>query len=159
MARRKRTSGAEAILGLVAKLPWWVGVLLALGTYVIFHALATRPVPTMTDSRQLGSQLPWMLVSGFSVALQYVAPVICLVGALVSFLQRRKRTALAANVTASGSAQALDGMSWRDFELLVGEAFRPKCASPMIRRTATKGSNAGSQFWRCSKFPACRGTR
>jgi hypothetical protein len=33
----------------------------------------------------------------------------------------------------------------------------PKCSSPMTRRTATSGSNAGKDFWGCSRFPNCRG--
>lgn len=33
----------------------------------------------------------------------------------------------------------------------------PKCGSSMILRTVSKGENAGSQFWGCSKFPRCRG--
>ena len=35
----------------------------------------------------------------------------------------------------------------------------PSCESPMVQRTAKKGQNAGSQFWGCSRYPACRGTR
>ena len=35
----------------------------------------------------------------------------------------------------------------------------PNCGKPMIRRTARRGANAGSQFWGCSAYPACRGTR
>ena len=35
----------------------------------------------------------------------------------------------------------------------------PVCKSAMIRRTAKKGPNPGSQFWGCSKFPECCGTR
>jgi restriction system protein len=35
----------------------------------------------------------------------------------------------------------------------------PICQSPMKLRTATRGKNAGSQFWGCSRFPNCRGTR
>lgn len=35
----------------------------------------------------------------------------------------------------------------------------PLCQSPMILRTTRKGKNAGSQFWGCSRFPDCRGTR
>ena len=35
----------------------------------------------------------------------------------------------------------------------------PKCNSDMVLRTARKGPNAGSQFWGCPRFPACRGTR
>ena len=33
----------------------------------------------------------------------------------------------------------------------------PKCGAPMIKRSATKGNNAGSQFWGCANFPKCRG--
>jgi len=35
----------------------------------------------------------------------------------------------------------------------------PACNSKMILRTAKKGKNAGQQFWGCSGFPKCRGTR
>lgn len=35
----------------------------------------------------------------------------------------------------------------------------PKCGAPMVLRTATKGDNAGGQFYGCSKFPKCRGIR
>ena len=35
----------------------------------------------------------------------------------------------------------------------------PVCQSPMKLRTAKKGGNAGAQFWGCSRFPNCRGTR
>lgn len=35
----------------------------------------------------------------------------------------------------------------------------PECGSPMRQRTASKGSNAGRDFWGCSTFPRCRGTR
>ena len=35
----------------------------------------------------------------------------------------------------------------------------PRCGSQMIRRTARRGRNRGNQFWGCSRFPKCRGTR
>ncbi len=35
----------------------------------------------------------------------------------------------------------------------------PSCGSEMILRTARKGPHAGSRFWGCPKYPACRGTR
>jgi restriction system protein len=35
----------------------------------------------------------------------------------------------------------------------------PSCGSEMVGRTAKRGSNAGSQFWGCSQYPRCRGTR
>lgn len=35
----------------------------------------------------------------------------------------------------------------------------PACGNPMVLRTARRGSQAGQQFWGCSSFPGCRGTR
>jgi predicted RNA-binding Zn-ribbon protein involved in translation (DUF1610 family) len=32
----------------------------------------------------------------------------------------------------------------------------PKCGSPMILRTATRGTQAGKQFYGCSNYPNCR---
>jgi HJR/Mrr/RecB family endonuclease len=36
--------------------------------------------------------------------------------------------------------------------------FCPRCESEMILRTASKGLNAGNQFWGCSEYPRCRFT-
>lgn len=33
----------------------------------------------------------------------------------------------------------------------------PLCGSSMVRRTARKGANAGTQFWGCPKYPTCKG--
>ena len=35
----------------------------------------------------------------------------------------------------------------------------PACAKAMVRRVAKRGANAGSEFWGCPGYPACRGTR
>jgi len=35
----------------------------------------------------------------------------------------------------------------------------PLCGKPMALRTARKGARAGTQFWGCSGYPECRGTR
>ena len=35
----------------------------------------------------------------------------------------------------------------------------PICGSPLELRTARRGRNAGGQFWGCSEYPRCRGTR
>jgi very-short-patch-repair endonuclease len=47
-------------------------------------------------------------------------------------------------------------------ELLLDQAMEqavpmcPACSSPMIKRQAKKGPNAGKYFWACSAFPKCR---
>jgi len=35
----------------------------------------------------------------------------------------------------------------------------PSCGQPMVLRTSKRGTNAGNQFWGCSTYPACKGTR
>lgn len=35
----------------------------------------------------------------------------------------------------------------------------PLCGEPMIKRAIKRGSNAGQQFWGCSSYPKCQGTR
>jgi DNA-binding helix-hairpin-helix protein with protein kinase domain len=35
----------------------------------------------------------------------------------------------------------------------------PLCNSRMVRRTARRGRRSGNQFWGCSRYPNCRGTR
>ena len=35
----------------------------------------------------------------------------------------------------------------------------PDCQGPMRQRTARQGATAGTQFWGCSNYPRCQGTR
>jgi four helix bundle suffix protein len=35
----------------------------------------------------------------------------------------------------------------------------PICGKPMIKRMAKKGINSGKEFWSCSAYPQCTGTR
>lgn len=40
------------------------------------------------------------------------------------------------------------------------DVLRPFCSgSKMVLRTAKRGNHAGEQFWGCSVFPNCRGTK
>ena len=64
------------------------------------------------------------VMQGLATALQYIIPVIGIAGAGLSLWRRRQRQGLVTHVSQSKAADALDGMSWREFEVLVGEAFR-----------------------------------
>lgn len=35
----------------------------------------------------------------------------------------------------------------------------PSCGKAMVKRQARRGANQGQEFWGCSEFPKCRGTR
>ena len=124
MARKRKTGGFEDGMDLVAKLPWWAGVALALISYVFLHQLAQPPSDKGLQAGQLAGFAASAMVSSLASIGQYLLPAICLFGALGSFLASRRRQVLVNNVSQSKSADALDGMSWHEFELLVGEAFR-----------------------------------
>ena len=287
MARRKKTSPFEDLIELVAMLPWWACIALAIVSYLILSALA-RPVAVTGvqpgDIAHVATQAMW---KAFAYAGQFIVPFACLVAAVVSAYRRHERKQLVSNVTGAGSSDALGDMTWREFEVLVGEGFRlqgyevsetggggadggvdlvlrkdrekflvqckqwkafkvgvavvrelygvmaahgaaggfvvtsgrftdeaktfadgrnirlvdgprlfgmirqakasgavargpempsrgpaspleataarapacPACASPMVLRSARRGANAGSEFWGCTKYPACKGTR
>ena len=40
-----------------------------------------------------------------------------------------------------------------------GAPICPQCGKPMLKRTIQRGSQQGSQFWGCSDYPKCNGTR
>lgn len=284
MARKKKSSPAEDMLELIGLLPWWAGVGLALLPYLLLHRAAIHVVVAPLVPGQGDSVMTQTLWKTLAIVGQYFLPLICLCGAAVSAIGRHKRRKLVAVVSGSNAADALEGMSWQEFELLVGEAFRlqgyqvtdlggggadggvdlvmrkggekylvqckqwkaftvgvtvvrelygvmaangaaggfvvtsgrftdeanqfasgrsvklidgprlfalikqataeravsakapappsipaparvvtqppcPACAKPMVMRTAKRGSAVGNDFWGCSDFPACRGTR
>lgn len=124
MSRRKRSGLAEDLLELAALLPWWLCLLLAIVSYAVLHPYATAPVVLHAAPGQLGSMMNEAILKGLATGGQYILPIILVTGAAVSFLRRRKRGALIQSVADNPSGSMLRDMSWQEFELLVGEAFR-----------------------------------
>ncbi|MDO9278307.1 MAG: restriction endonuclease [Polaromonas sp.] len=121
MARNKKSSPLEDLMELVALMPWWAGCLLALVSYLLLHGVATKGAVTST---QLGPMMTQTVFLAFASVGQYLLPLVCLFGAAMSAYGRSKRKGLFDNVVSSPSANALNNMSWQEFELLVGEGFR-----------------------------------
>ena len=109
---------------MVSMLPWWAGVALALASYLFLHQLAQPPSVKGLQAGQMGGFAASSLISALALVGQYVVPMIFLAGAALSAFRRRHREQLVSNVSQSKSADALNDMSWREFEWLVGEAFR-----------------------------------
>ncbi|MBV0882203.1 restriction endonuclease [Noviherbaspirillum sp. L7-7A] len=124
MPRTKKTSPAEDLLYLIALLPWWAGVGMAIVGYGVLHALAAPGAVPIAQPTQLGQYLGKMLGKTLAYYGQFIVPVICLAGAALSAWRRRQRRALVATVTQNPAAGVLDGLSWEEFERLVGEGFR-----------------------------------
>lgn len=124
MSRRRKTSPLDDLLELVALLPWWAGLALAVASYVLLHHWAGQPVVVSGQPGQLGTMLTQTMWRSFAGIGQYVLPFICVIGAGTSAWRRRERRQIVTDVAQSRATDALDGMSWQQFETLVGEGFR-----------------------------------
>lgn len=123
MARKRKQSAFEDWVDIIALLPWWAGVTLAVVLYLWLHHVATLPIEPM-QAGKISEAIPQMMYRAFANIGQYVAPLICIIGAGVSAWKRSQRGGLIDEVRSKESASALNEMSWQEFELLVGEAFR-----------------------------------
>lgn len=124
MARKKKQSSLEDLIEITAMLPWWAGVLLALIAYFVCHHYATAEVPPPTSLAQMGANVSSQIGKTFAMFGQYLLPPAFLIGAGISAYGRHKRATLFEDVKEGSSASALNGMTWQEFEMLVGEAFR-----------------------------------
>lgn len=124
MARRKQSGLAEDFAKLVAKLPWWAGVGLAALSYVLLHRLAAQPVDVVAQPGRMSAMVIQGVLKGLANIGQYLLPVLCLAGAVASAWQRHVRKRLVDSVALNNASDALDGMSWQQFEMLVAEGFR-----------------------------------
>lgn len=120
-------------------MPWWVGVVLAAVTYLVFSAIGAMTPPNLATAG------PPAVVGIMAIAVSKVAkvvvPLLCLVGAALSAWQAQHRRGLAAQAQGQEARSAIDGMSWQDFERLVGEAFRMRGYS--VTETGGGGADGG----------------
>ena len=123
MARRKKTSPIEDLLEIATSIPWKISLIIAVISYFFFHYLAIQVLPVATDLHSATHSLPKQLFITFSKFLQYIVPVVFVIGACVSSFKNKQRSNLLDKQSGIGSIR---DMSWQDFELLVGEAFRRK---------------------------------
>lgn len=127
---RKKSSALDDLIDIAAHLPWQVGVVLAFIAYPVLHYFATRaPLPTnpadlKSLGKTIGESVGHSLTTTLAMFMQYIIPACLLVGALVSFIRRKRQSALHAQVAADRSSSALEKMNWREFEGLVAETFR-----------------------------------
>jgi len=137
---RKRSSAVDDLLAIVAWFPWWVGMASEVAAWFGFGLVATS---------YSGSTKPVHVVLATCAGLaRWGVPVLCLVGALVSMLGRRKRACLLAAASSGDGDNAIAGMSWAEFELLVGESVRSRGYT--VKETGGGGADGGVDLvaWR-----------
>ncbi|MCD6674319.1 MAG: restriction endonuclease [Burkholderiaceae bacterium] len=123
MVRRRSGGAFDDLVDLVAMLPWWAGVGLAVLAYVWLGSFAVTPAASSPGVRP-GEHAVAVLQGTAASIGRYLVPFICLLGAGLSAWRRAKRRSLVHDATRNDAAGAVARMSWREFEMLVGEAFR-----------------------------------
>jgi restriction system protein len=120
----RKSSAFEDLIELAALLPWWLSLILAGIFYAVFHHFAGIPAPVITDTKQLGSMMTGQMIKTFATFGQYLVPLAFGLGALVSLIKRKKRANLFQSVAKQSGKSAINNITWREFEMLVGEWFR-----------------------------------
>lgn len=127
---RKKQSLLEDLIDIAAHLPWKAGLVLALIAYLGFHYAASLPMVPIaaTDmkaySQSIGHSVGRQLLITVSSIFQYLVPLAFLIGSAVSFFRSRRQQELHREVARTPTQDALEKMSWREFEHLAVETFR-----------------------------------
>lgn len=92
MAKRKNnTSGIEALLVIASKLPWYVGLLLAVFFYLILSHLAVQPEPQKNNGvASISVIVLSQFIHIFASIGQYVLPFIFILGSISSLYKKFK---------------------------------------------------------------------
>lgn len=131
MARRK-----ESGLAVLISLPWPADIVLGLLAYIsirygIGWYLTSSSSPVLMG---VGKQA----AAGIYAPLGWMALGICWAGALISLFRQLSRRRLLDTQTGLDSLRA---MSWREFEMVVGESFRRRGYA--IQETGLGGADGG----------------
>jgi restriction system protein len=122
----KKQSVIEDLIEITSRLKWHWGVGLATLAYLVLHHFATLPNPAPTSGSAMGQFAGRQLWISFASIFQYLLPICFLLGALVSAFKQWRAGRLHTRVAVAPARNALEAMSWREFEILVGETFRRK---------------------------------
>ena len=123
---RQRRSDLEDWIDLAARLPWWLAVSLAAGSYLGLHALAETPLTPVKAIEGFSGSIAIAMLRTMAMVGQYLVPAVLILGALASAIAVFRRRKLFAQSKARAGTRDLHEMSWQDFERLVGQAFRER---------------------------------
>jgi restriction system protein len=140
MGRRKQ-SPLEDMIDIAALLPWWISLIIAGVGYFILHSYADQqiaPSSSFENTADFVSANMWKQFAHFG---QYVLPFIFVLGSALSFSKKVKRQTLYKQTQERSKQSALLDMSWQEFEILVGEAFRQK--GYQVQETGRAGPDGG----------------
>jgi four helix bundle suffix protein len=107
-----------------------------------------------------GRQFDKWLKSGDSLMAANCLLVLC--NRLIQMIGRQIERQLETFKAEGGFTEGLtaERLAYRSQQnMQAGAPVCPLCGKPMIKRVAKKGVNSGKEFWSCSGYPECNGTR
>lgn len=127
MARRRRTSLIVDLLEIAQAMPLWASLLVAAGTFagLRFYAGTEYPVFHVEAPGQIGQAFIEYIPRLAGFFGQYALPPIFIIGGLGGLLKRRVQSRKFSNIaSATDPGHAIRGLSWQEFEQMVGESLR-----------------------------------
>jgi len=119
MVRRKKNTPLDDLFDTAVSISWKASLTVAIISYLGFHYVASLPL----DSNSFSGSMSRTIFISFSNLLQFIIPIPFIIGAIVSIFKGKSRQKL---LDEQSSLESIRAMSWQEFELLVGEAFRRK---------------------------------
>ena len=135
MGRRK--SALKDIFDIAALLPWWASLGLAVASWFFLSAYAGREI--VIDPNAPVAAAPQAIWRGFALVGQFVLPPVFFAGMVANLYKRYRAGGLLDRLDRDGETDPLAGISWQDFELLVGELFRRRGYSVVETPTGADG--------------------
>jgi restriction system protein len=119
----RRTANGKALFKLAVQLPWFVSLATAAALWAGFDYLSYRwGAPMFGTASPPGTAPGLVLLGTVSRILRYVLPLVLVAGSLAGLVRAGRRGRLFA-VATKDPTQLRSGMSWREFERVVADAF------------------------------------
>lgn len=148
MVRRRKQSAFEDLVEIASKFPWKIGLVLAVVSYLILHTIAGIEVDQPANLGTMGNFAAKRFVVTLAAFGQIILPFCFLVGAVWSFFKQRKNEQLYESIAShspvvskDSALQAVERLTWQEFEMLVGESFRRKGYT--VKETGGGGADGG----------------
>jgi restriction system protein len=123
MARRKQSPFID-LLDIASSLPWWLSFMLAGVIYLILSGISLQPGPVVHGVGLTPGNVTSTVFTSLISVFKYVLPAAFVIGGVVSLFKQAGRTKLYDYTSKAEDKSVLETMTWRQFENLVGEAFR-----------------------------------
>jgi restriction system protein len=140
MGRRKQ-SPLEDMIDVASLLPWWVSLIVAGVGYFILHSYAGQQIAPSSSFETTADFVSANMWKQFAHFGQYLWPFVFVFGSILSFIKKMERQNLYKKTQERSKQAPLLDMSWQEFEILIGEAFRQK--GFQVQETGGAGPDGG----------------